>query len=1210
MRNKINPLGWCLIVLATVVASWGGTITKFNPFTGKPDIVATFSNNSTSYWGTIAGTITEQSDLQGALGQKLPAATFNSYTSIDRVTNEQFSAYTSIDRAGGGGDITTAQFNTFSTATQNKLNLKLSASVFTSYTSAGGGRATNDEVSGTYQKKTSNANYTYSTNKVGLFGMTNAGYAWANYSSYTKHAWSNYSTNNASVPAATKAVVKKSIASEISWAQSLDRIEEAFKQMAAMGVRYVSEKIMPDNFYSKWTRAGSPYFASCGPFNYSAADGWAATDLVVELARKYGMKIHFQNLLGEGSSWSGCTKQQMLDNVYLPSLTYFAQRYADYSDVIAGIEWAAEIYYVYGAGATSGYSDLNTSNPYNMDPSWIDHHIAVYDAIKAVAPNIEVTLPSSVTFEQDSVGSSTSWLTQIENYDRGFGAGYAADGVLTVDKIDAIALDWYWSYAANRQNFQMANDDPLDLSGYWGADIFGNGLNLQQNIETLLTKLDSVGRPDLNLVCGQCGGYAVSKGTVNMAAGSGVVTYNSAATVISAEPLLILGSQLTIGDDTTIYTVTSVTNKASGEITVSPVNSGAAKVADRFILVDWLDEDADGIKWMANYLKDEPRVDYWNWWQLWGHSSQHPMQWNHYGYPYVSNYAQNGTGFVETNTLKKNYRANALIDTKQKEVVNAAAIQGRPVIFTNYTTGQVLKFDASGNIVNGEDTGGTGSLPASLTADETNETLTQASTVESNTGNPIASFNVTGVFNGGTGAIATFENTFTGTPGTPLLLRRSRSGGTSVNGDSGGTVRYQFHNGSAYFTAAELSARLLDVTTGATALSLSTQNLGLGIGNVINFAIGDEKQNLHVGRNSAISSVDTGGGAASNLILNNTHVTAPTAGVSDAVALYASDLNGAGTTGLNIRTEDDKTISVGTTAAGTGLHLPSGASVYVDGVQLSTGSPVVKVISPAGTIAAGDTSVLLTGTDATTITRLTDYPATNGFAISIFNGNSNAQTIAPLYAGQKMNYVADASYSIPAGKGATFVYMTGAADAYESWYVVEDGNDGSSQWTTATNDIYYTTGKVLVGTTTADKTLTVSEAAGIAASLERRSTANATSPAASLVLRNNANVDVGDGFGTAINGVIRDDTATTDQNIGQIGFARAGADNTGAIWFRPAVAGTFTTSVVMKPGGVVRFVPIATPASCELGDTYVNSSDNKMYSCTTAGTPGTWTAHW
>jgi len=56
--------------------------------------------------------------------------------------------------------------------------------------------------------------------------------------------------------------------------------------------------------------------------------------------------------------------------------------------------------------------------------------------------------------------------------------------------------------------------------------------------------------------------------------------------------------------------------------------------------------------------------------------------------------------------------------------------------------------------------------------------------------------------------------------------------------------------------------------------------------------------------------------------------------------------------------------------------------------------------------------------------------------------------------------------------------------------------------------------------------------------------------------------------------------------------------------------GTRSERLRVKSTGVVRFVPVATPASCELGDTYVNSSDNKMYSCTTAGTPGTWTAHW
>jgi len=127
---------------------------------------------------------TAHKDDWATMRGKLDASTFSAYTSIDRVTNAQFSTYTSIERAGGGGDITTAQFETFSTATQNKLNEKLNTATFTAYTSIDRSGVTNatftayttvarptaDEVAAGYSPLAKTANYIDAKSDFGCTG--------------------------------------------------------------------------------------------------------------------------------------------------------------------------------------------------------------------------------------------------------------------------------------------------------------------------------------------------------------------------------------------------------------------------------------------------------------------------------------------------------------------------------------------------------------------------------------------------------------------------------------------------------------------------------------------------------------------------------------------------------------------------------------------------------------------------------------------------------------------------------------------------------------------------------------------------------------------------------------------------------------------------------------------------------------------------------
>jgi len=242
-----------------------------------------------------------------------------------------------------------------------------------------------------------------------------------------------------------------------------------------------------------------------------------------------------------------------------------------------------------------------------------------------------------------------------------------------------------------------------------------------------------------------------------------------------------------------------------------------------------------------------------------------------------------------------------------------------------------------------------------------------------------------------------------------------------------------------------------------------------------------------------------------------------------------------------------------------------------------TAIPAVKVIAPAGTIAAGDNAIFLTDTGGTTITRLPAYPSINGFSIFIRNNNANAQTIAPLSAGQKLNGVVDGSYSIPTGKGVHFKYLAGT---YEGWYVMDDGNSGTAT-SISTGDTAITTTDTGDGyiTFTEDNTeygrltgglLTFTNANSLSMQSSRSHTETNVYRASFAVNHITTN-DMADGFGSAI-AFRATDSGATNQLLGQVAAVRSNNDDdTGDIIFAPATNGVAAEKFRITYGGAATF---------------------------------------
>jgi len=733
-----------------------------------------------------------------------------------------------------------------------------------------------------------------------------------------------------------------------AWSISLERVAYGLRRAAELGITTITEWAVPGNIWTDYAVSyGNAGNFETNGYQNDALNDWSCVDLTIELARKYGIKILWRvpnNMLTNAIvSPTKYSKADYLNKYLKPVWGAFVTRYQNDLDVMLGIDWGFELDGRYAAGATTFSDSLTPRTGYGLADEWVDHHIALRNYLRiTLAINIAVCLGATNDWTTDGDKNIAKLLHQMN-------AKWIADGSVGTNyaqQWDEYALLDYYGKWDNPVGFKVNNNDPFDPTSFYGDTTWlPNGTwdaitaNATDAFATYGLTGRKLGAPE--------GGFApVMQDVYNLSVGSTVGGVTTSTVTVSLgnhnflkNTFLSVGEKVLIGDDGILYTVATLGggSPAGSSMTVTSTVVPQNMTNVRVYCPEREERDYLSNLWVAKkmnqYIETSSGVwekpwEFFNRFLFWDNSTSTALDFPNYTSPGASVYAQYGQGLVKADTLEETY----LTAIQQPEPYqNAKTIVGRAIILTDPAEGEVLKFDESGNIVNGADTGGTGSLPASLTADETNETLTQTSTVESNAGNPISSFAVEGVFNGGPGAIATFENTYAGSAGAPMLFRRSRNGGAVINGDFGGSLRYQYHDGSAYFTGVDIGSRIIDTTTGAATVTFNNQDIANTKGQSRPAIAIDEKQNVQLGRDSSISSTNTGGGARGNLILTNAWVVAPTAGVTDAVAVYASDLNGAGTTGLIIRTEDNKTFSLGTKANGTGYHFP-------DGTVLKTGA--------------------------------------------------------------------------------------------------------------------------------------------------------------------------------------------------------------------------------------------------------------------------------
>ena len=315
-------------------------------------------------------------------------------------------------------------------------------------------------------------------------------------------------------------------------------------------------------------------------------------------------------------------------------------------------------------------------------------------------------------------------------------------------------------------------------------------------------------------------------------------------------------------------------------------------------------------------------------------------------------------------------------------------------------------------------------------------------------------------------------------------------------------------------------------------------------------------------------------------------------------------------TGLKVdhATAADGYVWTATDADGNGQWEASSGSSYIGVAIYSTDQAIPT--TDIGKV------ILLTGGTAHTVPRLNGDSSFLYKRTLLVNNTNTSMTIDSAYASDffQVNGVRSSSaFNLSAYKSAVVV----ATDSTGT-YQVEDLLAGESQWTDITGGMYYNGGKIGVGTISPSDQITASLAGtGAFAAINTSAYGTGSGALVKIIADPGSAVDAADRrLGGLLWGGATDTSHTFGYGVGIEGFSDGAftstSDTPAYLSFKTAadnVAGR-SERMRIKSNGVIRFIPIATPASCELGDTYVNSSDNKMYSCTTAGTPGTWTAHW
>lgn len=663
-----------------------------------------------------------------------------------------------------------------------------------------------------------------------------------------------------------------------TWSTSLDRVAFGMRKAAELGMATVTDWAVPGNFYTDYRTT----YLAAGDFTNRnfAADDWSALDLTMQIARQNKMQIVLRIPNGGpvvyGDTPTKYSSADYLDKYLKPLWGYIATRYADYADVIACIDWGFEVGIRYSYNSTFFSNTLTERVGYELADEWVSTHVALRSHIQSISPDFAVALPSTFDWIADGAGQS---VKQMLDHLNAINPSY-------VNAFDRYALIDYYSNWDNPTLFSMVNNDPLDDGSYWGNTSWLTDGTWDEITQESVDALDSYGRTDVMLAAPEGGHYLMLQDTYNMTAGSGTVTLSLGGHNFLTTEYLSVGETVYIGNDGVEYTITALGlgTPAGSEMTVTPVSADnksdvriyrKEKETDQYWAMRWL---------YKKIAQPGSRWGFFNWFMFWDNSTNRPLDYIHYKSPGVSVYAQQGVGFVESDTLR--------------ETVRATAMQPKPVDMQWF--------------------------PRYMSNDAAKGQLSVFSNVSSTSGQPSLALAVKKTFTGGTGGIAAFENDdASATPGAPFLIRRSFSGGAVSDNTNGGALRFQFHNGTSYLNRAEVAGTLLDTATGGTLLKFSTSILNAPNGGTAPALVIDERQNTHI--RGSLTSFGYANSANYNLFLGNESV-APSSGVADSVSLRGVDLNGAGTTGLKILTEDNHTFEFGTKSSGTG--------VFVDGTQL------------------------------------------------------------------------------------------------------------------------------------------------------------------------------------------------------------------------------------------------------------------------------------